>query len=188
MKKTLIAILILIWNYSNAQSSYFPLTKGTTLSYAFGSEIYGGTPYENYKCEVTILENTETIDGKEYFVSESITGTNKDNQTIITSYFRYRTDGTLISKATKNSEEIVVMNTVQKVGDTYSSQNNGITKVIDLSATIKTPVSTYSDCLVLETNENQTITRIYYKRNIGMIATTLIKDDKEMIFIYLEKE
>ena len=78
------------------------------------------------------------------------------------------------------------MNTVPKVGDTYSSQNNGITKITDLNATIKTPISTYNDCLVLETNENQTITRTYYKRNIGIIATTLVKDGKEMIFIYLE--
>ena len=186
MTKTLIAVLILIGTYSNAQSSYFPLTPGTTLSYAFGSEIYGGTPYENYKSEVTIAETTETIDGKEYFISENRTGNTKGDQTVIRTYFRYRTDGSLVSKTDKTTEEIVVMNSTPKVGDTHSSQNNGITKVIDLKGTIKTPISTYSDCLVIEIIENQTTLRSYYKKNIGMIATTMVKDEKEMFFIYLE--
>ena len=78
------------------------------------------------------------------------------------------------------------MNTVPKLGDTYSSQNNGMTKVVDLDGTIKTPISIYTDCLIIETTENQTIYRTYYKKNIGMIATTIVKDKKEMIFIYLE--
>ena len=73
-----------------------------------------------------------------------------------------------------------------KVGDTYSSQNNGTSKVVDLNATIKTPISTYTDCLAIEIVENQKTFKTYYKENIGLVATTTFKDGKEVIFIYLE--
>ncbi|WP_027420675.1 hypothetical protein [Crocinitomix catalasitica] len=188
MRKTLIITLILICNYSNGQSSYFPLEKGTTLVYTYGEALYKGTPYENYTTEVKVLDNTETINGIKYFVSESSTGDSKDNRTVILSYYRFGKDGSLITKSSKNGEEVIAMKETPKVGDTYPSQRGGTSKVTDLNATFTTPVSTYNNCLVIETIEGQTTYRAYFKKNIGMVATTIIQDNTEKVFICLQSE
>jgi hypothetical protein len=189
MKKLLmIIVLIAFWSYSNGQSSYFPAKKGTNWTYAFGKEIYGGTPYENYTSEIKILDATEVIDGKEYFVSETSMGGKEGDKTVIKTYFRFGNDGSLISKIDKDKKEFVSMNKSPKVGDIYTSQQGGTSKVVDLNATIKTPITTYTNCLMIEINESQTISRAYYQKNTGMIATTMIMDGKEKIFIYLVSE
>ncbi|NRB61721.1 MAG: hypothetical protein HRU40_01600 [Saprospiraceae bacterium] len=188
MKKILIIALVLIWNYSNGQSDYFPVEKGKTWTYAFGAEIYKGTPYENYQSEVKILEDTETINGTTYFIAQNATGDPKGNKTTLISYFRFSDDGSLISKNSKNSEELIIMKKTPQVGDTYRSQNGGTSKVIDTNATLKTPESTYDNCLMLEIKEEQSTLRSYYQKNIGMIATTIIQNNTEKIFIYLISE
>lgn len=184
----LIIILIGIWNYSSSQSSYFPLKKGMKLTYAYGKEIYGGTPYENNTVEIEILNDTKIIDGKEYFISKNTSGSMEGDKTVIKSYFRFGNDGSLISKSDENTEELVVMQKTPTVGYTSPSQGGGTSKVIDLNATIKTPIKTYTNCLIIEFNENQTITRAYYQKDIGMVATTIVSDGSEKIFIYLISE
>ena len=83
---------MVVWNYTEAQTSYFPVEKGSKWTYAYGKEIYGGTPYEDYKFEVEILENEETIDGKEYFVSKGKMVGGKGDDVVVTSYFRFGND------------------------------------------------------------------------------------------------
>lgn len=186
MKALLMTItLMAVWTYSNGQSKFFPLTKGTTWVYSFGKEIYGGTPYEYYTNKVKILDITETIGGIEYFVSETSTGSGNDNRTTITTYFRFGKDGSIISKSDKTAKELVAMKKDPNVGDTYESRQGGTSKVINLNASIKTENKTYTGCLLIETIENQTIFRTYYQKHIGMVATTIVSDGKERIFTYL---
>lgn len=189
MKKLLIIIVLIgIWNYSNGQSSYFPVEKGMSWTYAYGAEIYGGTPYEDYTCDVTILDSNEVFDGKEYYISEASMGSGEGDNTEIRTYFRIGNDGSLISKVDEKTEEFVSMSKTPKVGDVYGSQQGGSTKVLDLDATIKTPTTTYTDCLLMEISDDQTTTRVYYQKNIGMVATTLVAEGSEKLFIYLVSE
>jgi len=186
MKKLLmITVLIVLCGYSKGQHSYFPVEKGMSMTYAFGSEIYKGTPYETYQSTVKILEETETIEGKEYFVSESSTGNKESDPTVITSYCRFGSDGSLFSKANKTANEILVLKKTPKVGDKNTSQQGGTSEVVDLNATIKTPTDTYSECLMIEVKENETLSRMYYQKNTGMVATTMVIEGNEKIFIYL---
>jgi hypothetical protein len=176
------------WNYAKGQSNYFPINEGKNLTYAFGKEIYGGTPYEGYRFQVSILDAKEEIDGKEYFISETSTGSESGEKTIIRSYLRFGDDGSVISKVSKDSSEQLVLQKNPKIGDSYASQQAGTAKVLDLNATIKTPIMTYTNCLMIETEENQTISRVYYQENIGMVAATTFTDGSEKIFIYLISE
>lgn len=180
-----VIVLSVALNFSFAQLDYFPVDKGTQWTYAFGTDLYGGTPFENYTSEIRILDAVETIDGTEYFVSESATGNSDSEKTVIRSYFRFADDGSLISKVDKNAPEVVSMKKNPKVGDTYPSQQGGTSKVVDLNASIATPVKTYNNCLMIEIEENQTTSRAYYQKNVGMVATTIIADGTEKLFIYL---
>ena len=178
-------VFCVVLNASFAQSDYFPVDKGTEWTYAFGAEIYAGTPYEDYISEVKILDVSETIDGKEYFVSETSMGSADGDKTVIQSYFRFGDDGSLRTKVDKNSKELVSLNKTPKIGDTHASQQGGTSKVVDLNASIKTPLKTYNNCLVVEINENQTITRAYYQKDLGMVATTMLIEGSEKIFMYM---
>ena len=186
MKKLLIIMIsMVVWNYTEAQTSYFPVEKGSKWTYAYGKEIYGGTPYEDYKFEVEILENEETIDGKEYFVSKGKMVGGKGDDVVVTSYFRFVNDGSIITRQDKATEEIVQFSNEPKVGDKFGSQQDGSSKVLDLNATITTPTTTHSNCLMVEVAASESTTRVYYQKNIGMVATTMIMDGSEKIFIYL---
>jgi len=67
----------------------------------------------------------------------------------------------------------------------YDQTQDGSSKVLDLNATITTPTTTHSNCLMVEVAASESTTRVYYQKNIGMVATTMIMDGSEKIFIYL---
>lgn len=189
MKTLLFCLLLLgLCNNLHAQSDYFPVEIGASWKYAFGAELYAGTPYEHYSTYVEILDASETIDGKDYFVSKTSMGSGDSDMTVIQTYFRYGKDGALIAKAGKDKPEIISMNQTPKVGDTHASQQGGTSKVIDLNASIKTPTKTYTNCLLLEIRENNTVSRAYYEKNKGMVATTIMAEGSEKIFMYLVSE
>lgn len=187
----MILVLIAIWNFSNAQSSYFPLNKGAVFTYAYGSELYQGA-YDDKRIKVSILSTTKIIDGKEYFISETSTGSDKSYSTLTTSYVRIGTDGSILATQDVGEQEYTTIQASPKVGNTWPSKNGKltcITRVVNLDGTIKTANKTFTNCLVLEqkTEDGRTM-KSYFKEDLGMVATTIIMDGSEKIFIYLVSE
>lgn len=192
MKKSLLILaLIVAWSYTRGQSSYFPLEKGKTLTYAYGSELYQGE-YQDIRMKVTILPTTEVMNGKEYFISETSSGSGGNYTVHATSYVRMGKDGSIIGMQDKAGEESTVIQASPTIGSTWSSRDGQRTytaTVTDLSGTITTATEAYSNCLVVEqATEDGIITRSYFKKGVGMVATTVIKDGSEKIFIYLVSE
>ena len=178
-------LLLAIWSYSYGQSPYFPVEKGTTQTYAYGSEMYAGTPYEDYTVKVRVLNDTQMIDGKEYLVSESAMGGKSGDPLVTTTYMRVGDDGTIYGKTDKEAAEEVFMKENPAVGDSFVSQSGGLTKVTDMSGSIETPTDAYSDCLVVESEENGMMLKSYFQKNVGLIATTMVDEGNEKIFFYL---
>jgi hypothetical protein len=185
----LIFVLISICNFSNAQSNYFPLEKGATFTYAYGSELYQGA-YDDKRFKVKILNTTKVIDGKEYFISETSSGSGDNYALIATSYMRAGKDGSILTL--QDEEEYITVPAVPKIGKTWTTTNGEVTyttRVADLNGTINTATKTYSNCLVLEQkDQNGMLTRTYSQEGVGMVATTLLKDGSEQIFFYLVNE
>ena len=187
----LIFVLISICNFSNAQSNYFPLEKGATFTYAYGSELYQGA-YDDKRFKVKILNTTKMIDGKEYFISETSSGSGDNYALIATSYMRAGKDGSIYSLPDEDGEEYITIPAALKIGKTWTTTNGEVTyttRVADLNGTIKTATKSYSNCLVVEQkDQNGMLTRTYSQEGVGMVATTLIKEGSEQIFIYLVTE
>ncbi|MGB3777710.1 MAG: hypothetical protein WA960_05085 [Tunicatimonas sp.] len=189
MKKLLaITILTAAWNFSSGQSRYFQLEKGSTLTYAYGSELYGGT-YDDTRIKVTILSATKMINGKEYLVSETSTGKDDSYSLSATSYLRISSDGFILAKLDEDGAEYTVMQSSPEVGDAWTSRNGAYestTRVTDLDGTIQTANGTYQNCLVLEqTSEGNPTMHSYFKKDIGLVATTITANGSEKVFFHL---
>ena len=63
--KKIVAILVFIavCKFSNGQSNYYPIEKGATFTYAYGSELYNGS-YSKMRSQISILNTTKIIDGR----------------------------------------------------------------------------------------------------------------------------
>jgi len=171
-----------------SQSDYYPVEAGKTLVYKYGAELYAGTPYVDYKCEVKILEETEIINGKEYRVSTSKTGVESGTPTVIKSYFRYDDDGNLLTLADKNAEERIALTSSPKVGDVLSNdQDEEKVTITSLTASIETPAGVYSDCMLMEVASQEMQMRMYYQKNVGLVASAMMVEGEEKIFTYLVK-
>lgn len=189
MKKLVVFVLLLgVWKCSIAQSTYFPLEKGSTFSYSYGKDLYEGRNInvDEMKMTVQVLNNNKVINGKEYFVVETSAG--GKSPTVFTTYVRVAEDGTVYTIYEEGSSEYMSLTASPKIGDTFTSENGGYTKtakVIALDGKITTPTDTYSDCLVMESTDGVTVTRSYSVKNRGMVATTVIMEGEEKVFVYL---
>lgn len=186
-----ILVLLATLNFVNGQSSYFPFEKGSSFTYAYGSELYQGT-YDHMRIKVETLNNTKMIDGKEYFITETSTGSDDNFSKISTSYVRTAKDGSVFTIQAEGEKEYLSIQAMPKVGDKWASKNGKIsttTLVTETNGNIKTDNKTYTDCLVLEQkSEDGTVTKSYFQKNVGMVATTLVVEGSEKIFIHLVNE
>lgn len=192
MKKIVtILVFIAICKFSNGQSNYYPIEKGATFTYAYGNELYDGS-YSKMRSQISILNTTKIIDGKEYFMFETSSGSEDNYSVIASSYARVGEDGSIFALEKEGNQEYLTLKTPLKLGATWSSKSGQLTstiKVINLDGTIKTANTTYANCLVVEQKtEDERIMRSYFKEGIGMVATTMIVDDSEKVFIYLVNE
>lgn len=192
MKKLLMILtMIVIWNFSNGQSIYYPINKETTLTYAYGSDLYNGA-YDNVRLKVMTLNSTEVIDGKEYYISETSSGSDGKYTPMMTSYVRVGKDGSVLVRQEGDDDEYIFIQTSSKVDDTWPSRNGTLastTRVTSLDGIIKTDTKTYTDCLVLEQKtEDGRIMQSYFVKDLGMVASTITMDGSEKIFIYLINE
>ncbi|MEL7147037.1 MAG: hypothetical protein AAFO69_11760 [Bacteroidota bacterium] len=188
MKKlSVIILLILVAGYSFGQSSYYPMEKGKSYTYAYGKELYESMNVDVSKLKMTVsfLNETKAINGKEYIVSQTSSGGMTPD---FTSYARVKSDGTIVGFEEGETEEFTFLTKSPKVGDSWSRTKDGAkstSKVVDLSGAVKTPTKSYADCLVLESTENGATTRAYFKRGVGMVAVTVLMAGEEKLFIYL---
>ena len=185
--KNLLVILICLsaWTYSSAQSSYFPVEPGKKWTYAFGKDIYGGTPYENYITEVAIQRDKEIIDGKSYYVLTSSSGLETSENSAIKTYVGFSDDGAILSKVEGTDKFYTTMNSNPKVGDEFLSPTGGTSKVISLNASITSPTDSYDDCLLIEMADSDLVMRSYYKKGVGLVVHCMVVEGTEKIFSYL---
>ena len=187
---TLILAFIGIWNSVVAQNDYFPLKKGTKITYAYSEEMYSGQNIDVSKLKMTIkvLDETKVIDGNNYMISETSMGAMAGN---IKTFLRIDESGAIVGKQGEEGKESILMKKELEVGDSWETNRGGAVstnKVIDLAGTIKTPLKTYTDCLVVEGNDSRSVTKAYFKKGIGMVAIVIVAGDAEKLFVYLEKQ
>jgi hypothetical protein len=95
---------------------------------------------------------------------------------------------TLNTSAEEPIEEIVFPTMPFKVGETWNSSSNGImgkSTITNLNATLKTPLQTFSNCLVVKTKSASGESRSYFQKGVGMVALALIVDEEEKLMVYL---
>ena len=188
MNKLIASLLLLgIANFSIAQSSYFPIKKGSIMTYAYSKELYQGQNFDvsQLKMTVTISTETKNIDGMEYFISTTSTGGLSPN---FTSYFRIDSDGAIWAISEEGKQESIMMNKNPKVGDTWTTSKGSFkstSKVIDLSGSITTPTGSYSDCMVVESTENGATSKAYFHPGTGMVAVAVSMGGSDKLFVYL---
>lgn len=191
MKKLFIVLLLVKFcHYSFGQSSYYPLKKGETLTYAYGKELYQGQNIDvsQRRMTVKILDEPQAINGKDYFVVET---TSNGVATDVKSYLRVGGDGAILGIQEGETQESIIMKKSPAVGDTWVTNRGGIqstSSILELDGTIKTPAKTFENCLVLESVQNGSTTKGYFQRGLGMVAITMIVGDLEKLFIYMVNE
>ena len=180
-----------IWNFSIGQSNYFPLEKGTSFTYGYGTELYQGA-FDGKRFKMDILSTTKTISGKEYLILQTSTGSDNNYSVVATSYVRIGKGGSLYTIEDLDEQEHVTIQGSPKKGDTWPSKNGKLTsviKVVDVSGSIKTDGKTFTNCLVLEqTVEDGQKMQSYYKEGLGMVAITIFMQGSEKLFVYLIDE
>lgn len=188
MKKlSLLLALFGIWNYSLGQSSYFPLKKGTTMTYAYGKELYQGQNVDisQLRMTVKILEETKVINGNEYFISETSAGT---PMPATKAFLRVNDQGAIVGIEDGATEESVMIKQPLEVGDSWTTSKGGMTstsEVVALNGSIETPAETFTNCLVVASSENGTQTKAYFKEDVGMVAIQVVMGGSEKLFVYL---
>ncbi|MEL6562709.1 MAG: hypothetical protein AAFQ94_31360 [Bacteroidota bacterium] len=194
MKQLITLLLIMcltgVFSLSYAQSEYLMMEKGKVFKYKYGN-VYGpGLVDEGTILKVEVLNATKTIEGKEYLTVQSSTGSDGNFSVDLTSYTRVSGNGSVYTRLEDEiNKETVMLRAPLKVGDSWEEKGFGgetaSKKIIGFDGSITTPTATYSDCLVLETQQNGTQSKSYFKKNIGMVATTVTMGGEEKLFIYL---
>lgn len=193
--KQLMTLLLTIFltgfiNLSYAQSEYLMMEKGKVFKYKYGNVYSAGQVNEDMIVKIDVLNTTKMIGGKEYLTVQSSTGSDGNFSVIMTSYTRFANDGTVYTiLEDEMDKETVMLKAPLKVGDFWEDKGYGgetsSKKILGFNGSITTPTATYSDCLVLETKENGALSKSYFKKNVGMVATTVTVGGTEKIFIYL---
>lgn len=185
----IILFTCLLVPFTNAQSNYFPIEPGMELVYAYSDMFNQGDAA--LRSKTTMLKEKKTLNGKAYIVNQTSYGSNGNFQVIASSYARKADDGTVYVLPDSKEKEFVMMSANPKTGDVWTRKSddgkNLEMKVISTSKSVKTPVKTYSDCLVLETTEAGTTLRSYFKNDVGMVAIFMVVEGKEQLFTYLVK-
>ena len=135
-----------------------------------------------------VKESTHKINGKDYIVFSNSYGSNGGFKFVNDSYVRVGEEGDIFMLNENKIGESISMKKEIKLGDSWPSNKGGVTTtltVVALDGEINTPHKTYSNCLVLEGQERDMITRSFFQENIGMVATTLEMEGEEKVFIYL---
>lgn len=190
MKKLyFLLIFITLSTFTVGQSDYFPIEQGSVYTYAYSKALYEGQNFDvsNLSMTVEVLDETKVIDGKEYYVSQTSTSFTSPQK----AYMRVAGDGSIYVIQEEGGEEAVMMSNSPAVGDTwdtYKGSGKVEGKVIALDGTVKTPITTYTGCLVLEYTENGATSRGYFYPGKGMVAVTVLIEGKEMLFVYLISE
>jgi len=113
----------------------------------------------------------ETINGMDYFVSETFYGSGDDFSVIAQTYARVADDGSVLILESKESTQESVMvyrdMTVCKRWRNVAEEGKVTTmEVKQLDGKIITPAQRCVDCLVLESEEKGVVMRSYFMKNI----------------------
>ncbi len=155
--------------------------------YAYSSTFNQGD--ESLRAKTVILREAKTINGKTYQQSQTSYCSKGNFKVIATSCARKGSDGSVYVLQDPKAKEFMMMKANPKKGEVWTKTSDDGKKlkmtVIHTSKSIQTPTSSYSDCLVLETVENGTTLRSYFKDNVVMVAIFRVMEGKEQLFTYL---
>jgi len=177
------ALLTFILSYSiNAQNPYYPLEKGKVWTYEY-EEMFSNQSDQMSKIEV--LNETKTINGKEYMIMQTSMGSGDNFNVIQTSYARYGDDGAIYSiNENSNEEGLVFPGLPISEGKSWTVSQSGFevtSKVVDMNASLETSKNSFTDCIVIESQQQNTKVRSYVKKGIGMVAIGVFMNGEEMI-------
>ena len=176
-------LLSLMGNQAFAQSEYFPLSTGQVSYLRYSDDFNNGDA--SLQMKMKVLEETKTIDGKEYFVLENSYGSGYDLSVISTSYMREAGDGKVVGMWEENPEEQVFLQKPYRVGNSWDIINMGVAStstIVDVSGAI----AGFSGCLVLEVDSDGTVVRSYFKEDVGLVAMSMMIEGKETLMVYRE--
>lgn len=177
-----------LFNPSIAQINYFPLEKGKTSTFKYSELFSRGDTSLRFK--LTTLANTEQIKGKEYFIVEASYGSTGSFATISTSYIRQGENESIIGLETKEAEEFIFLEKPYEVGKSWQQIANGVStnaKIVNNKGSLKVPDKTFTNCLVIETENSGIIMHSYFQKNLGLVATVMIAEGQETVMTYLEE-
>ena len=149
--------------------SYLPLESGNEWHMEFaGIFNKSGAAYSIIK----VLEEKVEVNGLEYFQVQSTSFSNSEiaDGFSITTYARLDTEGNIYGYEPKTSnKETLMYPGVAKIGTTWNSAQGNM-KVVALDDTLKTPKKAYTNCLVVEVENQGMIMRSYAKKGIGLVG------------------
>ena len=167
---------------AQAQNPYYPIEKGKVWHYEYEA-MYSQTTGQMSKIEV--LEETKTINGNEYFIMQTSMGTKGNFDVIQTTYTRYGDDGAIYSlNESSNQEDMVFPGLPISEGKSWTVSQSGFevtSKVIDMNASLETSNNSFTDCIVIESQQQNTKVRAYVKKGVGMVALGVFMNGEEQI-------
>jgi len=171
------------------QNAYYPLEKGKVWIYDYEPMFSNNSDQQS---RIEVLEETKSIDGKEYMIIQTSMGTAKNFDVIQKSYVRYGDNGSVMAMDENSGKESMVFPgqplTVGKTWTVIQAGNEATAKIIEDNVVLNTSGKTFKDCLVIESTQNNTKVRSYVKKNIGMVAIGIFMDGEEKIMQYLVDE
>ena len=176
------------FSHSNAQDSYFPLEKGKVSIFKYNELFNRGDSTLSFK--LTILEETKQIKGKEYFIVEASYESEISHSSLSISYMRRGENGSIFALETEESEETIFLDKPYTIGKSWQQVANGVTvnaKIVNDKGSIKVPGKTFTNCLVIETENSGVTIHSYFQENTGLVATVMIAEGQETVMTYLEE-
>jgi len=166
----------------NAQNPYYPLEKGKVWTYEYEEMFSNGS---DQMSKIEVLKETKTINGKEYMIMQTSMGSGDNFNVIQTSYTRYGDNGAIyaINEGT-NEEGLVFPGLPISEGKSWSVTQSGFevtSKIVDMNGSVETSNNSFSDCIVIESQQQNTKARSYVKKGVGMVAIGVFMNGEEKI-------
>ncbi|WP_338766139.1 hypothetical protein WAF17_03180 [Bernardetia sp. ABR2-2B] len=163
----------------SSESEYFPIKEGNSWTHATTKSEYA----EAKEYTTKVLDEGYTKNGKDYL---TIKQTYKDGTELSTTYARTDDEGNIYSISPyieKGEKEFLALPADIDMGKTWTVFEGMNYKVTSMDATVETPTKKYTDCLLIETvdEDGKTTMKNYYLKGIGSVAVSM--DGKLNIYL-----
>jgi hypothetical protein len=182
-------ISLFVCSMAFGQNPYYPLKKGTIQIFKY-SNTFSTTAEQ--KAKIEFLPETIEINRDSYFVYEMSLGSEGNYEPVQKTYIKNGDNGSIIGIINTESTEEAVMFPEKpwKVGTTWTSEIMGMSTtgtIIEMAGSIKTPETTFTDCLVIEYDFGESKTISYFQKDVGLVAVSILSEGKEKLVQYLSQ-